>query len=234
MKTGNKVDNTRTSTRQLGFASRRFGCLVGRTRDAAGVAILGGIVETVHRARRAVEMQGVRGHNAPQERKRERPQMKHLLWLTAMAFVLVCAAGAMGVAGVSDFAFAQKESDAAKITALENKWAASYKSRDVEGMSSLLADDFIITIEDGRTFSKLGYISHCNDKTTKVDVAEFIDLKVRIRGNTAIVTGGYHESGATNGKPYEYHDRLTDVWMLIGGRWQVVASHYSIPAKEGI
>jgi ketosteroid isomerase-like protein len=151
--------------------------------------------------------------------------MKHYLWLAAMVSAVVCFAGVSG---------AQKESDAAKITALENKWAAAYKARDVEGMSSLLADDFIITIENGKTFSKLGYISHCNDKTTKVDVSEFVDMKVRIRGNTAIVTGGYHESGATNGKPYEYHDRMTDVWMLIGGRWQVVASHYSIPAKDGV
>ena len=49
--------------------------------------------------------------------------------------------------------------------------------------------------------------------------------------NTAIVTGAYHEKGESNGKPYEYHDRLTDVWMKIGGNWQVVASHYSVPLK---
>jgi hypothetical protein len=32
-------------------------------------------------------------------------------------------------------------------------------------------------------------------------------------------------------KPYEFHDRMTDVWMLIDGRWQVIVSHYAIPVK---
>jgi ketosteroid isomerase-like protein len=52
-----------------------------------------------------------------------------------------------------------------------------------------------------------------------------------MHGDTAIVTGAYHERGESHGKRYEYHDRLTDVWMRTGGRWQVVASHYSVPYK---
>jgi ketosteroid isomerase-like protein len=127
---------------------------------------------------------------------------------------------------------AQKESESAKIASLENKWSLAYKNRDVASMNSLLADDFLITIEDGNTFSKTGYIAHCNDKNTRVDISEFSDMKVRIRGNTAIVTGQYHEQGATSGKSYEYHDRFTDVWMLVEGHWVVVASHYSIPSKS--
>jgi ketosteroid isomerase-like protein len=65
-----------------------------------------------------------------------------------------------------------------------------------------------------------------------VQVAELSDLKVRMHGDTAVVTGAYHEKGLSNGKPYEYHDRMTDVWMKVGGKWQVVASHYSVPFKQ--
>jgi ketosteroid isomerase-like protein len=53
-----------------------------------------------------------------------------------------------------------------------------------------------------------------------------------MHGNIAVVTGAYHEKGESNGKRYEYHDRLTDVWMKAGGSWKVVASHYSVPVKE--
>ena len=98
-------------------------------------------------------------------------------------------------------------------------------------MSSLLAEDFVITVEDGSIYSKAGYISHSADPATQVQVAELSDLKVRIHGDTAIVAGTYHEKGESNGKRYEYHDRLTDVWMKINGKWQVVASHYSVPTK---
>jgi ketosteroid isomerase-like protein len=126
---------------------------------------------------------------------------------------------------------AQEKSDAATVRALELKWTESYKQRSIDILSSLLAEDFVITIEDGSIYSKAGYISHSADGSTKVQVAELSDLKVRMHGDTAIVTGAYHEKGESNGKPYEYHDRLTDVWMKAGGKWQVVASHYSLPSK---
>ena len=127
---------------------------------------------------------------------------------------------------------AQEKSDAAAIRALELKWTESYKQHSIDILSSLLADDFVITIEDGSIFSKAGYISHTADSTVRVQVAEMSDLKVRMHGDTAIVTGAYHEKGESSGKPYEYHDRLTDVWMKTGGKWQVVASHHSVPSKQ--
>jgi len=122
----------------------------------------------------------------------------------------------------------QKSESVSKILALENKWNDAYKQGDVATMNALLADDFIITVEDGTTFSKAGYIAHCADSENRVLISEMSDLKVRMHGNAAVVTGAYHEKGAAKGNSYEYHDRLTDVWMMIDGRWQIIASHYSI------
>jgi ketosteroid isomerase-like protein len=128
-------------------------------------------------------------------------------------------------------ASAQEKSDAATIRALEMKWTESYKQHNIDILSSLLSDEFVITVEDGSVYSKAGYISHSADSGTKVDVAELSDIKVRMHGDTAIVIGAYHEKGESKGKSYEYHDRLTDCWMKIGGRWQVISSHYSVPYK---
>ena len=126
---------------------------------------------------------------------------------------------------------AQEKADAAAIRALEMKWTESYKQHSIDILSSLLAEDFTITIEDGSVYSKAGYISHSADSKVHVQIAELSDLKVRFHGDTAIVTGAYHEKGESEGKTYEYHDRLTDVWMKAGGKWQVIASHYSVPVK---
>jgi len=127
---------------------------------------------------------------------------------------------------------AQDKTDAAAVRALELKWTQSYKERNIDILSSLLAEEFVITVEDGSVYSKAGYISHSADANVHVEVAELSDLKVRVHGDTAIVTGAYHERGDSSGKRYEYRDRLTDVWMKIGGKWQVVASHYSVPFKQ--
>ena len=66
----------------------------------------------------------------------------------------------------------------------------------------------------------------------QVDISEMSDLRVRMHDNTAVVTGAYYEKGNEKGKPYEYRDRLTDVWMNINGRWQLIASHYSLRAGQ--
>lgn len=148
-------------------------------------------------------------------------------WLVAALALVVL----LAVPSIAPLASAQGSDATAKILALENKWNLAYKQRDVAAMSSILADDFIITVEDGNTYSKSGYIAHAGDSRTKVEVSELLDMKVRLHGNTAIVTGQYHEVGTEKGKTYEYHDRLTDTWMFLDGRWQVIASHYSVPVK---
>src|SRR5947209_7122389 len=122
--------------------------------------------------------------------------------------VLLC----LTMASITPFAGQDKEKDKADadyIRSMELKWTESYKQRQVSMLSSLLADDFLITIEDGSVYSKTGYISHCAEPGTHIDVAEMTDLKVRMHGNTAIIAGAYHEKGDTNGKGYEYHDRFT-------------------------
>src|SRR4029077_1703094 len=113
-----------------------------------------------------------------------------------------------------------------------NKWNAAYQRGDIATMDSLLADDFIITVEDGTTFSKAGYIAHNGDSTVHVQKSEMSDLRVRIHGHTAVVTGAYYEKGTSKGKAYEYRDRFTDIWMDKNSRWKVTASHYTIPSSQ--
>jgi ketosteroid isomerase-like protein len=124
----------------------------------------------------------------------------------------------------------QEKTDAASIRALESKWMVAYKQRQVATLSSLLADDYVITVEDGSTYGKVGFISY-NAGALRVDSVEMSDLNIRMHGNIAVVTGAYHERGESHGKSYDYHDRLTDIWMKNGGEWQLIASHYSFPAS---
>ena len=125
----------------------------------------------------------------------------------------------------------QKPAEGEKVLALEKKWTESYKHREINILASLLAEDFVITVEDGSTYGKEGYISHSADSSVHVETAELSELKVRMHGNTAVVTGAYHEKGESKGKRYEYRDRLTDVWMKENGAWQVISSHYSVPLR---
>jgi ketosteroid isomerase-like protein len=123
---------------------------------------------------------------------------------------------------------AQEKSDVATIRALEVKWVDAYKQRQIAAVGALLAEDYVITLEDGSTYGKVGFVSY-SAGPLRVDVAELADVKIRMHENTAVVTAAYHERGEFGGKSYDYHDRLTDVWMKSSGKWQLIASHYSVP-----
>jgi len=121
---------------------------------------------------------------------------------------------------------------AAQVLKLEEKWTEAYKERDLDLLSSLLTEDFMITVEDGATYSKAGYITHSADTSVHVELAEQSDMHVHMRGGMiAVVTGAYHERGRSKNKPYEYRDRFTDVWVRVGPGWRVLSSHYSVPVK---
>jgi ketosteroid isomerase-like protein len=125
-----------------------------------------------------------------------------------------------------------KDPATSKVTALEARWNDAYKRGDAAGMEALLSDDFIITVEDGNTFSKTGYLAHTADSELRVQISDMTDLRIRVHGNLAVVTGAYHEKGTSKGRAYESHDRFTDVWTKTPAGWQVIASHYSIPSSQ--
>jgi ketosteroid isomerase-like protein len=134
---------------------------------------------------------------------------------------------------IQQIAFVDTDTGELQERRLEHREEAEkfYRELAVQGMNSLLADDFIITVEDGSTFSKPGYIAQNGNSSVHVEISEMSDLQVRMHGNTGVVTGAYYEKGTEKGKSYEYRDRLTDVWMNINGRWRLIASHYSLRAN---
>jgi len=134
----------------------------------------------------------------------------------------------LGCLAVSDLAQEKAEVDAIRI--LESKWVDAYKQRRIAAVAALLAEDYVITLEDGSTYGKVGFISY-NAGPLRVDIADLTDVKIRMHENIAVLTAAYHERGEFSGKSYDYHDRLTDVWMKSGGKWQLIASHYSVPAN---
>lgn len=126
---------------------------------------------------------------------------------------------------------AQESADAAAIRTLEFKLVDCYKRHEVEVFASVLDDDFVITFEDGSTYSKTGYLAYSTSASTRVETVEIPEMKIRLHGDTAVVTGIYHEKGMDSQKSYDYHDRFTDVWMKKAGKWRLIAAHYSVPSK---
>src|SRR5690242_18975931 len=97
---------------------------------------------------------------------------------TGLSLLLLCSSIVLPAAGQD-----KSDATASLLRSLEKKWADAYKQRQVWILASLLADDYVITVEDGSTYGKLGYMSHSAARSSCVDIAEFTEMKVRIHGD---------------------------------------------------
>ena len=130
-------------------------------------------------------------------------------------------------------AVAQKPADAsADIIALENAWVRAELHNDGAAIDKLLADACVVTQPDGSIQTKADTVAYIRDKTNHWDTVVAENMKVHTDGDTAVVTGTYHEKGASAGKPFDNHGLFTDTWVRRHRKWQCMAGHDSYAAKE--
>lgn len=123
------------------------------------------------------------------------------------------------------------EQDLLKI---EREWLDAYVRRDVAAMDRIEADDFTITFPDGKMRTKADELANLKQPAPAGPSPMLMtaDTKVRIYGDTAVLTGkfiqkGTYAEGPKKGEAYNIQQRYTDTYVKRNGRWQVVASHLS-------
>lgn len=117
------------------------------------------------------------------------------------------------------------DSDAAisqTLKATEQAWLDAEKNHDAAAFEKLVADDWIAITPDGKSQTKAERAAEI--KTANIASGALGDMKVRVFGNTAVVTGTDDEIGMKNGKEFSDHYVWTDVFVMRNGKWLAVAS----------
>jgi len=121
--------------------------------------------------------------------------------------------------------------DSSKVIAMENLWNRAELNNDAPAVRLLLADDFVMTVAEGTLYNKSQIVASVADKSYRPEALQSSNMVVHSYGTTAVVTGAYYEKGVDKGKPWERRGRFTDTWMILDGRWQCIASHFSVKPK---
>jgi len=114
----------------------------------------------------------------------------------------------------------------AALLQMEDAWNAAYVRRDEAWFQQNLADDYSEIGDDGKTINdKAGATAAMKaDKSTAIET-ELSDMKVRVEGNAAVVTGVNHvRLKDPTGKQQDYKHRFTDTYIKREGRWQIWAN----------
>ena len=117
------------------------------------------------------------------------------------------------------------DSDAAisqTLQAMEQAWLNAEKNHDAAAFEKLVADDWIAVSPDGKNQTKAERAAEI--KTAHIVSATLGDMKVRVFGDTAVVTGTDDEITMTDGKKSSDHYVWSDVFLKRNGKWLAVAS----------
>jgi len=122
-------------------------------------------------------------------------------------------------------------SDAASaVAALDTQYQAAVKANDAETMARILADDFVLVTGRGKTFTKQDLLEEARKKTTIYEHQEELEQKVRVWGDTAVVTALLWIKGTdTEGKTSERKLWFSDTYVKTAAGWKYVFGQASIP-----
>jgi ketosteroid isomerase-like protein len=122
--------------------------------------------------------------------------------------------------------------DVLEFVALAKDWAAAIVSDDPERIARFMADEWVIVSESGidpkEKFLSLvgsGDLTHsAMDLRTRP--------RVRVYGDTALVTGRVTNTAHFRGERYDADEWTTDVFVKRDGRWLCVLSHITPAAPD--
>jgi ketosteroid isomerase-like protein len=111
----------------------------------------------------------------------------------------------------------------AEIKKLEMDRAAAVVKGDVAKLEKETSDDYTFINLNGQLSGKADTMNAIRSGAIKLTSNEVSDLKVRVYGDTAVVTGRSDARGAIGGGPTRGPVMFTRVYVKKDGRWQSVA-----------
>jgi len=102
---------------------------------------------------------------------------------------------------------------------------------DSAALDRIYADDFVGIGPSGTVRTKKDVLADFASGTLKFQSITTEEVRIRVYGNAAVETGLSTMKGQDAGKVVPEENRFTRVWIKQGGRWRLVANHYSNVVK---
>ena len=119
-----------------------------------------------------------------------------------------------------------------ELLKLEDEFARAVAGNDADALDGLLANDWIIVEPDGSIIDKARFLGVIRSGALSHESMESTDLRVRIYGNTAVVTGLTATKGKFMGQDFASCERATDIFVKQSDRWQCVFTQLTRFAKK--
>jgi ketosteroid isomerase-like protein len=129
---------------------------------------------------------------------------------------------------------ASSEEDIKTVAALDTKYQAAVKANDPATMDQILTDEFILVNGRGKVSTKTDLIESARKKeiTYERQDEEPGSQKVRLWGDTAVVTALLWIKAVQAGKPIDYKLWFSDTYVRTAAGWRYVFGQASLPLPK--
>src|SRR5438046_2958676 len=118
-----------------------------------------------------------------------------------------------------------------EIIKLEQAATDAQFKKDRPALERLLADDYLYTHSNGSVLNKTQEIAESMSSDVQWTDSKFADLKVRIFGDVAVLTGQQTVQGTAKGY-VPGPRRITDMFVKRSGRWQWAGGQATIETTQ--
>lgn len=117
--------------------------------------------------------------------------------------------------------------DLKELYRLEDVWNEAHLKGDADTLDELWANDLVVTVAAMRLMNKADALAMVRANRPSFTKYETSELNVRRFGNSAVVTGRLLRERSMNGTTITDNWRFTKTYVIVDGRWRVVAWHAS-------
>ena len=110
-----------------------------------------------------------------------------------------------------------------EIESLEMEWRRAQLTDNIAVIDRLLADDYLGISALGTLETKADVMATGRAGTRKLTQLDLSDVKIRIYGDTAVVTSKVDLRGKSAGRDISGRYRYTRVYTNHGGQWKIVS-----------
>lgn len=103
------------------------------------------------------------------------------------------------------------------------EWREAVITNNVRTMDHLLADDYLGISANGTVETKAEELAQSRAGTLRIQSLELSDIKVRVYGNTAVVTSRAQLKGVNGQSDISGSYRYTRVYNKRFGKWKIIS-----------
>ncbi|MFZ6013670.1 MAG: nuclear transport factor 2 family protein [Bacteroidota bacterium] len=127
---------------------------------------------------------------------------------------------------------AQTLTDAEQVKQADEQLNDLIRQNNAQEAEKFYTEDFLLITSGGGAKLKQDILKEIGSTGLVLEINKTEDVKVRVHGTTAVLTGVLHQKGVYKGKAFDAFMQVTDTWIRTESGWKILAGHASLQPKS--